>query len=1069
MPFASSFPAAAQFAADSLLPALLDLAPNGLVLCTPVYDATGGVVQDLALAYLNPVAQALLGLPAQPADTFARQFPGSAAEGSWAALHDAFLSGESGPFALSLAAPGVRQPLPAVGQRVDGGLLLSLTAPHAPAAVTSAESLRLEERSRQLERFDTVLEGLQEFVYLFDLEGRFRYVNKPLLNLWGLTLEQALGKNFFDLDYPPELAAQLQAQIQQAAASGQPVTGETPYTSPGGETGYYEYAFVPLLGADGAVEAVGGRTQPRTEYRRAAAALRESEAKYRALFDSIDEGFCLIEVLFENEQHPVDYRFLEINPAFERQTGLVAATGRTIRELAPGFEQHWFDIYGAVALSGKPTRFEQRAEQLHRWYDVYAFRVGEPGQHQVAVLFNDISQRRQVEEALRQSEQQQAFLLQLSDQLRPLSDPADIQYQAACALGQYLGASRVGYAEDQGDNAHIVVMRNYTQAGVPSLEGRYHYDDYGPELLQAFHEGRTVVRPDIAHDPTLSAEEKQAHAALQLGATVNVPLLKDGQLMAVLFMHYPQAHAWTDYELALLQETAERTWDAVVRARTEAALRESEERFRIMADAVPQIVWITDGEGRTEFFNRQWSRYTGVPYEPSTAAEVSAGFVHPADGPRTVQAFEEARRTGSVFQVEHRIRAADGAYRWFLVRAEPFQDPISGQITRWFGSSVDIHDRRQVEEALLRSEERLQKALSIDTVGILFFDLEGRIHDSNAAFERMSGYAHAELASGQVSLSTLTSPEFLPLTQKSLHELRTTGESTPLEKQYQRPDGSRWWGLFSGKRLSETECVKFVLDITEAKRAEEALRRSEQQLQHSNKQLTRTNQDLDNFVYAASHDLKQPVNNLGGLFAELYRSIRFTDPEEEQILVPLIQQGLQQLGSTIDELAALGQAQQAGEVPAETVALTELTEEVLSLLEPQIRAARARITTDFAAYPTVSFPRVNLRTVLLNLLSNSLKYADPARPARIHVSVWVDGGLPVLVVEDNGLGFDAQKYGEELFHLFRRLHRHTAGSGVGLYLVNRIVQANGGRIEVDSQEGEGATFRVWLGQPPQGQ
>jgi PAS domain S-box-containing protein len=245
--------------------------------------------------------------------------------------------------------------------------------------------------------------------------------------------------------------------------------------------------------------------------------------------------------------------------------------------------------------------------------------------------------------------------------------------------------------------------------------------------------------------------------------------------------------------------------------------------------------------------------------------------------------------------------------------------------------------------------------------------------------------------------------------------------------------------------------------------ANAALQASITHLRAANTQLTRTNQDLDNFVYAASHDLKQPVNNLAGLLEEVRRSVAFADPAEEQLLVPMIQDALHQLGATIDDLALLGQAQKASEAPAEPVALAELMEEVLNTLEPQVRAARARISTDFAARPAVAFARANLRTILLNLMSNSLKYADPARPARIHVSVWLEDGQPVLVVQDNGLGFDAQKYGAELFHLFRRFHTHTAGSGVGLYLVNRIVQANGGRIEVQSQTGAGATFRVYLG------
>ncbi|MBF9237707.1 PAS domain-containing protein [Hymenobacter sp. BT683] len=234
------------------------------------------------------------------------------------------------------------------------------------------------------------------------------------------------------------------------------------------------------------------------------------------------------------------------------------------------------------------------------------------------------------------------------------------------------------------------------------------------------------------------------------------------------------------------------------------------------------------------------------------------------------------------------------------------------------------------------------------------------------------------------------------------------------------------------------------------------------ELATANQQLLRTNQDLDNFVYAASHDLKQPVNNLAGLVAEVRLAAVFNDPEEESMLVPMVDDALRQLSTTIDDLAAVGQAQRLPDLPAETVPLDELTQEVLQTLQPQVQAARARVTTDFAARPTITYARANLRTILLNLLSNALKYADPARPARVHLSLWVAEGRPVLLIEDNGLGFDVQRHRGELFHLFRRFHDHTEGTGVGLYLVNRIVQGNGGRIEVESEVGEGTTFRVFL-------
>jgi two-component sensor histidine kinase len=121
---------------------------------------------------------------------------------------------------------------------------------------------------------------------------------------------------------------------------------------------------------------------------------------YRALFDAIDHGFCIVQVLFDEQSRPFDYRFLEINATFEAQTGLGNAVGRTMRSLEPEHEAHWFEIYGDIALTGKPLRFERPAGALGRWYDVYAFRVGAPAEHRVAILFNDITQRKRDQERL---------------------------------------------------------------------------------------------------------------------------------------------------------------------------------------------------------------------------------------------------------------------------------------------------------------------------------------------------------------------------------------------------------------------------------------------------------------------------------------------------------------------------------------------------------------------------------------------------------------------------------------------------------------------------------------------
>ena len=166
------------------------------------------------------------------------------------------------------------------------------------------------------------------------------------------------------------------------------------------------------------------------ERQQAEEALKKTEVDYRTLFNSIDEGFCIFEMIFDSHGRAVDYRFLKVNPAFERHTGLCDAVGKTMREFAPAHEEHWFEIYGRVAMTGEPVRFERPASQLGgQWFDLYAFRVGEPEQRQVAVVFNNITSRKRADEELRQArdeleervEQRTMELRAQADQLRHLA------------------------------------------------------------------------------------------------------------------------------------------------------------------------------------------------------------------------------------------------------------------------------------------------------------------------------------------------------------------------------------------------------------------------------------------------------------------------------------------------------------------------------------------------------------------------------------------------------------------------------------------------------------------------
>jgi PAS domain S-box-containing protein len=282
------------------------------------------------------------------------------------------------------------------------------------AEAARREALTYVEQRAQL--LDTALTHINDFAYIFDRDGRFLYGNRPLLELWGLTLEQVVGKNFLDLGYPEAQAAKLQREIQQVIDSKRSLIGESQYTNPKGVTGFYEYIFNPVVNADGEVEVVTGSTREITERHRTDAARRNAESRYLELFNTIHQGFCTLELAFDEHGRPVDYRFLEVSPSFEAQTGIPNAAGRWMREIAPEHDQHWFDLYGQVAMTGEPASFEQHSTPLRRWWSVFAYRTGDPAERRVAVLFHDITDRRRAEEALRQSEERYRRLIETANE-----------------------------------------------------------------------------------------------------------------------------------------------------------------------------------------------------------------------------------------------------------------------------------------------------------------------------------------------------------------------------------------------------------------------------------------------------------------------------------------------------------------------------------------------------------------------------------------------------------------------------------------------------------------------------
>ena len=273
-----------------------------------------------------------------------------------------------------------------------------------------------------------ILAKVSEAVVALDADHHVIYFNGAAEEQYGVRAAEALGRPVSDLyQYVwirPEDEAAASVEIE---ATGH-WRGENIHIRRDGTRLHVESSVSRLVDLDGAPGGLLAVIRDITGRREAEAALRSSEERYRTLFSSIDEGFCVIEVLFDDSGEAYDYRFLETNPSFVHQTGLHDVIGKTSRELMPGQPDEWYRIYGNVALTGEALRFEREAPSIGRWYDLYAMRIGEAGQNLVAVVFNDITRRREAEEALRRNEALFVNIIRLApggvhvvdDQLRTL-------------------------------------------------------------------------------------------------------------------------------------------------------------------------------------------------------------------------------------------------------------------------------------------------------------------------------------------------------------------------------------------------------------------------------------------------------------------------------------------------------------------------------------------------------------------------------------------------------------------------------------------------------------------------
>ena len=264
--------------------------------------------------------------------------------------------------------------------------------------VTARVQAEGQSRGNQ-DRLRVIYDGTYQYIGLLSPAGTLLDTNRASLAFAGSTPAEVIRRPFWETPWfasTPDAPEAIRRAVARAAG-GEFVRYEVTLVTPVGQSITFDLSLHPICDEGGAVVYIVPEGRDITERVLAEGLSRESEERYRTLFNAIDEGFCIIEMIFDGAGRPVDYLFLETNATFDRQTGLVGAQGHTALDLVPGLEQHWFDIYGEVATSGEPRRFTDGSSEMGRWFDVYATRVGGEKSRRVALLFTDITARKEAE------------------------------------------------------------------------------------------------------------------------------------------------------------------------------------------------------------------------------------------------------------------------------------------------------------------------------------------------------------------------------------------------------------------------------------------------------------------------------------------------------------------------------------------------------------------------------------------------------------------------------------------------------------------------------------------------
>ncbi|MFD2514769.1 PAS domain-containing protein [Pontibacter locisalis] len=896
----------------------------------------------------------------------------------------------------------------------DGDILYLL---HATKEVT--DDVKAEEKVIELEKVESTYSLFMQAPVAVCIvngpENLVRLANEEMLQVLGNTSE-IIGKPLFEVipeAIPqgfPELLDQVRSTGTQVSATEYPITlhidGEE-------ELRYYNFVYQPYFEKSSDPEASGvfSVAHEVTEQVLARKRVEETEYRYRTLIEEAP----IATALYIGKEIRIQYA----NDIMLSYWGKdCSVTGKTLREALPELEGQPFPdlldrVYATgVAYSGVKEKANLFIDgRLQSFYFTYTYKPLFDvagilyGIHQTAI---DVTEEVLAQRKLEENKEELNKLANAMPQLVWIADAdGEVTYYND-RISEFAGATKL-------------------PNGTWRWEGILFPDD-------------VMATSNAWNKAVAEASVYEQEHRLQM---------KDGAYRWYLSRALPQLNKAGN----VLKWYGTAT-DVQRQKEYEEALRQSEARLQAIIEATPECIKIVSEDGTLQFIN-----HSGLEMIEGNKELLGTACVFDIIDPEYKKEWQRNHKrvcNGESLSWEFNIIGLNGARRRMETHAVPLS---TAEGVMHLGVTRDVTERKKSEIALRESEEQFRTfannvqnlAWMAEPDGWIYWYNQRWYEYTGTTLEEMLGWGWAKVHH----------PDHVDSVVAHLKETWEKGETWELTFPLRGADGAYRWFLTRAHAVKDThgKVVRWIgtnTNIDNQKKAEAAL-------ELKNKELTYINNDLDNFVYAASHDLKAPIANIEGLLAFLSDDLSqgILQENDAKHVMSLMQGSVNRFKKTINNLNDVVKLQQENKVSPVLVSLPEVVQEVIQDLEPMIQSSGVQLTIDVSECSTIHFSEKNLRSIIYNLLSNAIKYRSPEREALVEVHCQTAATHHVITVKDNGLGMKENHMGQ-LFTMFKRFHDHVEGSGIGLYMVKKMVENAGGHIEVESQIDVGSTFRVFL-------